>query len=91
MPLPKPRKWRRRIKPDHDVDVFELLHALAGRSHSDVARSTYISPTTVSRIRKGYKYGGTRYPQHITMKGLAAAAGLEYRLVRSNLKPRSHK
>ena len=86
MPLPKPRKWKRKIKPDHDSDVFELLHALAGRTHAEVSRATYVAAGTVSKIRKGYKYGGTRYPQHMTMKGLAQAAGLEYKLVRPNKK-----
>lgn len=66
------------IRPEYDRAVFEVLHAIRGRSAREIASQTYVSAGTISKWRRGPKYGGTRYPQHHTLSAVAKVAGLRW-------------
>jgi len=76
---------KRRVlhRPDRDRMVFEVLHAIKGKSATEVARDTYVSPQTIRNWRKSGG-SGTRYPQHHTLAAVARTVGLEFKLVRTN-------
>ncbi len=76
------------IRPEYDRAVFEVLHAIRGRSAREVAAQTYVSAATISKWRRGPKYGGTRYPQHHTLCAVAKVAGLRWVLVDDDAAPR---
>lgn len=67
-------------RPERDNAIFEVLHAIKGQSHAEVAARTYVSPATIAAWRNNK----TRYPQHHTLAAVAATVGLSYKLVRSN-------
>jgi len=46
-----------------------------------VAKRSGLSPTTIANWRKGWKNGGTRFPQRWALAAVAAVAGLEWQLV----------
>ena len=69
------------IRPEYDRAVFEVLHAIRGRSALSISKLCYVSPGTISKWRRGHKYGGTRYPQHHTLAAVAKVAGLKWILV----------
>ncbi len=57
--------------------VHSILHALRGRSSNSLHKQTGLAHTTISKIRRGPKYGGTRRPQLATVMLLAKAAHME--------------
>lgn len=78
-------KSRRRVKPLRDVGVDEIRAAIrnTGMSNADIYHNTYLSRGTISKLlewRPGKSR--TRYPTFMTMKGVAAAGNMEYRLVK---------
>ncbi len=76
------RKWRRKNKPKMDQLVFDVLHHIANQPATVVASKTWVSPGTISKWRRGYENGGTRYPQAITLQAVAEVAGFELKLVK---------
>lgn len=75
---------KRPTKPKRDMDIDELRALVKDKqlSNAEVYHKTYLSRTTVSKLletRPGYKR--TRYPSHITMQGVARAAGASFKLV----------
>lgn len=58
-----------------DRQIFEVLRLVKGINHSQVARKAGLSPTTVSKLRRSTKDGGTRFPHSITLQAIARAAG----------------
>lgn len=83
------KKYSRPIRPEYDRAVFEVLHAIAGRSALSVPKLTYVSASTIAKWRRGPKFGGTRYPQHHTLAAVAKVAGLRWKLVED--KPKTGK
>lgn len=55
-------KFNRPVRPEYDRAVFEVLHALAGVPATQIAKKTWVSAGTISKWRRGPKFGGTRYP-----------------------------
>lgn len=53
---------KRPSRPTRDEEVFELLHAVKDFTAKDLTQASFLSPSTVHKIRKGPKYGGTRSP-----------------------------
>lgn len=72
----KPSKRAR--KPTRDTDVDELAVLMNGHEVNDIYHNSYLSRSTIRRLRDRQ----TRVPQHMTMKGIAAALGFEYVLRR---------
>jgi len=68
----------RREKPPRDPDVAKLIAQTDGYSNGDIYRNTYLCRSTINNLRRRK----TRYPTHMTMVGIAAAVGLEWRLVK---------
>ena len=69
-------------KRDMDIDSLRAMVRERGLSSAQVYHKTYLSRSTVAKLlenRHGKKR--TRYPSHITMQGVARAAGHSYRLV----------
>jgi hypothetical protein len=64
-------------KPAVDPDISKLVRAIRTSSTADLYHNSYLSRGTIDRLRKQK----TKRPQHLTMVGVANAAGLEYRLV----------
>lgn len=69
-------------KPHRDRLVFHVLRLIRGQTHSSAARAAGLSPSTISRLRKGVKAGGTRYPQAITITLILNANGYDLRPVK---------
>lgn len=65
-------------KPIHDPDVDRLVRAVRGLSTADLYHNSYLSRGTIKRLRDGK----TSRPQHLTMVGIAQAAGMKYELVK---------
>ena len=65
-------------KPPIDPGISPLVRAVRGNSVGDLYHNTYLSRSTIANLVKGK----TRRPNHMTMTGIAAAAGLQYKLVR---------
>lgn len=76
--MTKKNRTRGRLdKPTDDSDSVADLNSLMDQtdmSDSDLYHNSYLSRGTIKRLRAGI----TRYPQHMTLKGIAAAAGYEY-------------
>lgn len=68
-------------RPSRDEEVFKVLHLVHQYSASEIARNSCVSAQTVRNARKGPKFGGTRYPRHITLRAIAAVGGYEFRLL----------
>lgn len=77
----KSKSKSRMRRPEYDRTVFAVLHAIAGRTASEIASHTYVSASTIAKWRRGPKFGGTRYPQHHTLAAVAKVAGLRFSLV----------
>lgn len=58
-----------------DRQIFEVLRLVRGLNHSEVARKAGISQSTVSKLRRSTKDGGTRFPHSVTLQAIAKAAG----------------
>lgn len=69
---------KRPKKPLRDAEVDILAEAISGYDTTDLYHNSYLSRSTIKRLRDGK----TRKPQHMTMTGIAAAAGFEYVLRR---------
>ena len=65
-------------KPKRDPDVAKLVAQTDGYSNADIYHNTFLCRGTISKLRGGK----TRRPSHMTMIGVAAAVGLEWRLVK---------
>lgn len=77
------KKSRSNLKPAKDSAVDEIRAAVRGLglSNAEIYHNTYLSRSTIAKlleIRPGKKR--TRYPTFMTLKGVAAAGGMEYRL-----------
>lgn len=70
-------------RPERDRTVFEVLHAIKGKTAAEVARETYVSASTIRNWRRPNETG-TRYPQHCTLAAVARTQGLVFKLVRTN-------
>lgn len=83
--MPRRTKSRSKLKPARDNAVDEIRAAVRGLglSNAEIYHNTYLSRSTITKLleaRPGKKR--TRYPTFMTLKGVAAAGGMEYRLVR---------
>jgi hypothetical protein len=70
-------------KPKRDHDIDALVRATSHLTDAEIYHNTYLSRGTISKLRErraGKKR--TRYPTHMTMTGIAAAAGLIYKLTK---------
>lgn len=65
--------------PELDRMVFDVIHELAGIAATELAEKSFLSASTISKIRRGPANGGTRYPRGITLQELARLAGGEIR------------
>jgi hypothetical protein len=63
-------------KPLRDPDIIILMRQVRTRTTTELYQNSYLSRSTISNLRKGK----TRRPTHMTMTGIAAAAGLVYKL-----------
>jgi hypothetical protein len=73
----------RLVKPKRDLDIDALVRATSHLTDAEIYHNTYLSRSTISKLRErraGKKR--TRYPTHMTMTGIAAAAGLIYKLTK---------
>lgn len=78
-----------KIKPTRDDAVDEIRKAIRslGLDNATIYHQTYLSRGTISKlleVRPGKKR--TRYPTFMTLKGVAAAGEMEYRLVKKEEK-----
>ena len=69
---------KRLKKPQRDETVDELVQAIEGFETADLYENSPLAKSTIARLRSGK----TRAPQNMTMRFIAAAAGLEYVLRR---------
>jgi len=69
---------KRPKKPARDSDIEKLVSQTDGYANADIYHRTFLCRGTIANLRKGK----TRYPTHMTMVGVAAAVGLEWRLVK---------
>lgn len=67
--------------PEYTRATFEVLHAIRDMTPAEVASKCYVSASTIYKWRKGWKNGGTKYPQHHTLMAVARVAGLKFKLV----------
>ena len=67
-------------KPKRDTEVDRLAKAVNFLTPAQIYHKTWLSRGTIHRLTRRQ----TRYPSHMTLKGIAAAAGLEYRLVKKD-------
>lgn len=89
--MPKtPRKFpSKKTKPLRDTEVDNIRQAVRalGLSNAEIYHNTYLSRGTIAKLlewRPGKKR--TKYPAFMTLKGVAAAGGMEYRLVKKEEK-----
>jgi transcriptional regulator with XRE-family HTH domain len=61
--------------------IFAVLRAIRDKTPTEVAKKTFVSPSTIAKWRKPLSEGGTRYPQHATLAAVARDGGLEFQLV----------
>lgn len=76
---------RSKLKPAKDSAVDEIRAAIRGLglNNAEIYRNTYLSRGTITKlleIRPGRKR--TKYPTFMTLKGVAAAGGMKYKLIR---------
>jgi len=70
--------------------IFNLLRAVKGMEAKEIAKAAvYNDGTGRKKICQGTIYNlrrkdGTRFPRFQTMEAIARAAGLEYKLLRTN-------
>ena len=76
--MSKTTKPNRPAKPEQDDDVEELADLISHMEVSDLYHNSYLSRSCIRNLKKGI----TKKPQHMTMTGIAAAAGFEYVLRR---------
>lgn len=79
----KPEIVKRPAKPKRDPDIEALVMATQHMSNAEVWHNTYLSRGTINKLREqrvGKKR--TRYPTHMTMAGVAAAAGMRWTLTK---------
>ncbi len=75
-------KKRKRIpRPELDRDQFKVLHALRGIETKDIAKKSFLAYSTVAKLRRNPRDGGTRFPRHTTLVELARIAGKKWDLV----------
>lgn len=67
-------KFKRPQRPEHDRVVFDLLRAMRGNRTCDLARQSFLSPGTISKLRTRR----TRYPQHMTVVEIYRSLGMSY-------------
>ena len=81
--MKKPNGTLRPPKPKRDTDIDQLVRATLHLSNADIYHNTYLSRSTINKLRER-RVGKhrTRYPTHMTMTGIAAAAGLRYKLTK---------
>lgn len=73
------KKKLKKIKPTrYDAAVFDVLHAVSRFSDKELAEKSGLTATTVRNLRNGPKYGGTRFPRHLTFTRLLEVAGKTY-------------
>jgi hypothetical protein len=72
---------KRPKKPQRDPDIEKLVSQTDGWANADIYHNTFLSRGTIANLR-GTGRRKTRYPTHMTMVGVAAAVGLEWRLVK---------
>jgi len=65
-------------KPARDADIDVLISKTMPLSNAEIYHNTYLCRSTIANLRRCR----TRYPTHMTMVGVAAAVGLEWRLVK---------
>lgn len=82
--IAKSKFYKKAIHPAYDRTVFDILHAAKGIPAKEIAEKTFISVQTIYNMRKGPKFGGTRYPRMLTMTAIAKAIGLEFILVKAD-------
>lgn len=75
--MARPFRHKRPRKPEADAAVFKLLRVMAGRTTAEIARKTWVSPSTISKLRTRR----TRYPQHATYAEILRALGYDYVIV----------
>jgi len=68
-------------KPLVDPGIAEVLRLCARMSTHQVYLRTFVSKSAIRKLRRNDDKA-TRRPQHLTLSGIAAAAGYEYRLQR---------
>jgi len=74
-----------KIKPLRDAEVDNIRKAIRSLdlTNAEIYHNTYLSRGTITKLleaRPGKKR--TKYPTFMTLKGVAAAGGMEYRLVK---------
>ncbi len=78
----KRKSKRRRIpRPELDRDQFKVLHAIRHIETKDAAKSSFLAYSTISKLRRNPRDGGTRFPRHTTLVELAWLAGKRWELV----------
>lgn len=68
-------------RPEYYREVFTVMHCLRGLPATELAKYTYLAPSTISKIRKGPAHGGTRFPRADTLEELFRLAGYETKRV----------
>jgi hypothetical protein len=66
------------VKPAVDPDIGVLLAATRTLENSQLYHNSYLSRGTINNLRKRK----TKRPSHMTMVGIAAAAGLKWKLTK---------
>lgn len=81
----KRRKYHSKPVRDEAVDEIRKAVRSLGLSNAEIYHNTYLSRGTISKLlewRPGKKR--TRYPSFMTLKGVAAASGMRYKLVKDD-------
>lgn len=68
-------------RPEYDKLVFDVLHRLAGKSSHELAKQSFLTASTIAKIRRGPAHGGTRHPWSTTLAELARLSGGELRFI----------
>jgi hypothetical protein len=69
-------------KPTRDQITFEVLRLLRDQPAASVARVAGISSSTISKLRRGPRAGGTRYPQNLTIDLILESQGYHRPIIR---------
>lgn len=70
-------------KPKRDSDIDALIAWTSHLTNAEIYHNTYLSRSTINKLRE--RRPGkprTRYPTHMTMQGVARAAGFIYKLTK---------
>lgn len=65
-------------KPLVDSDAMMLSDRISNQSAGELFKRCYLSQSTIRRLQKKV----TAKPQHLTLKGIAEAAGYEWKLTK---------